>query len=127
MTPIEILALIFAIGILVKIIAVLVNPKSNLKLAEMMLEGTGVLRIIYLILLAITGYYLLLELNIIQISAVMLFALILVALAFIPYNKHVLEIRREHAKSRKKFLKQNWLQLVIGAAIAIWTLVAILA
>src|SRR3989338_11237923 len=95
MTPIEILALIFAIGILVKIIAVLVNPKSNLKLAEMMLEGTGVLRIIYLILLAITGYYLLLELNIIQISAVMLFALILVALAFIPYNKHVLEIRRE--------------------------------
>ena len=125
MSPIEILALIFSILILVKILAAFINPKSNLKLAEMMLEGTGVLRVIYLVLLAVVGYYLLWELTIIQISAVMLFALILVALVFIPYHKHALEIGRDLVKSRKKMLKHNWLQMLIWAAIAVWTLVAI--
>lgn len=60
MTSLEILTLIFAIVVLIKILVFIINPKLLMKVAEGMLKKIALVTIVYLILAIIVGYYILL-------------------------------------------------------------------
>jgi len=71
--PLETLALIFAILVLLKIVIVLINPKGWLNLSKSLFNDKPVTALIYFVLMAIVGHYVFTNLSIIQIAAVMLF------------------------------------------------------
>ena len=128
MTPIEIIATIFAVLILVKLFLIVVSPKTRVKIAEAILsKNPTILTMIILILTAIIGYYIFNSFTILDVAAVMMFLSGLMALFFVQYPKIGIELVRESSKSRDVFLRKNWLSLLIWLAIAILVLYTILA
>ena len=128
MTPIEIIATIFAVLILVKLFLIVVSPKTRVKIAEAVLsKNPTILTMIILILTAIIGYYIFNSFTIVDVAAVMMFLSGLMALFFIQYPKIGIELVRESSKSRDIFLRKNWLSILIWMAIAILVLYTILA
>ncbi|MDI6902705.1 MAG: hypothetical protein QMC77_03110 [Methanocellales archaeon] len=120
MTPIEILATIFAILVLVKLLVYVVNPKPWMKLPEAMFKESTLTMIVYLILAVIVGYYVLASLSIVQVAAVMLFTAIIMGLTLIPYSKTLLKMSEEVVEVGMS--PKVWLVTLIWAVIAIWVL-----
>ena len=124
MTPLETLALIFALLILLKMIIVLINPKAWLNLTKSLFNKKPVTALIYFILMIIAGYYVFTSLSIIQISAVMLFTSLLIALAWVPYAQTMMDLRKKVIK-QDHILRKNWLTFLIFLIIAMLILKSI--
>ena len=121
MTPIEIIALIMIILAVVKIIILLVNPGAWLDFAKSMWKNPGAVKVVGLVLAAITLYYLLQELNIVQIMAVMAFMASLIMVGFAPYvnplmNKFEAQIRKRNIWQKSWLYTAIWIILLIWAA-----------
>ena len=126
MDVISILALIFAVVVLVKLTVVLINPQAWLKFTGPIWENHNLTLVIYLLASVVVGYFLLQELTIIQISAVMLFASLLISVGFIAYPKLFFSIKKEIVyASGAKILQENWITVVVWGVLALWTLWAI--
>jgi len=127
MTPIEIIALIFALGILVKLLCVLIKPKSWLKVVKKLYASPAALMIIELILIAIVYYYLIAAgLTIIQIAAVGALVALLMGLSLTGYMKEGMKIAETLLKD-KAIIKKTWLAIVIWAIFALLVLYALFA
>ncbi|ODS35946.1 hypothetical protein BEH94_02580 [Candidatus Altiarchaeales archaeon WOR_SM1_SCG] len=125
MTPIEIMALIVAVLGSIKLIVILLNPKSWLDGAAKTAFSNPVLTtMVSLVLAAVTLMYLLEELTIIQIFAVMLFLMFLMAAAIAPYSKEIIAMGDKILKDRG-VVKKGWLAIIIWAVLIIWVLYAI--
>jgi hypothetical protein len=127
MTPIEILATIFAIMVLVKLLTVALNPKLWMKWVEPVLSNYAYTTIVYVLLAVITGYIIFRSLSIVQVAAVMLFTTVLIGLTMVPYLKEFLTLGKEIAGTRSGMFRKAWLAIVIWAGIAVWTLYAVFA
>jgi len=121
MTPIEVLALIFAVLVLSKIAIGIVNPKLRVRIGEAFLnKNTTILTIIFLAITAIIGYYVFLSFSIVEVAAVMMLTSALMGLFFIQYPKIMRQFLEETVS--KDFLRKNWLLLLIWAIFALWVL-----
>jgi len=127
MTPIEILAAIFAILVLVKLLFVAVNPKFWMKGVESILSNYVFTTVVYVLLAIIIGYIVFKSLSIVQVAAVMLFTSVLIGLTLIPYSKEFLTLGKELTSTQSKIFRKAWLAIVIWAGIAVWTLYAVFA
>ena len=93
MTPIEILATIFAVLVLFKLLIIIVSPKLRVTIAESILsKNAAILTITLLILTAIIGYYVLSSLTIVEVAAAMMLMSGLMALFFIQYKKIMIQL-----------------------------------
>ena len=126
MTPIEILATIFAIFVLVKLLIVTINPKLWMKIAEAILGNYTFTTIVYLLLAVIVGYYIFASLNIVQVAAVMLFTSLLMGLGFVPYSEIILKTAKERLGTRSDLFREGWLSIVIWLGISVWVLYTVL-
>jgi hypothetical protein len=81
----KILAVIFAAAILIKLAFLLISPESWLGATQSFIGHYTSIMVIYLVLLAITGYYVFTRLDLIDVAVVMLFTSILLGLSLIPY------------------------------------------
>ena len=123
MTPIEVLATIFAALILFKIFLSIFNPQLRMRMAEgIMNKNPSVLTISFLILTAIVGYYVLSSLTIVEVAASMMLLSGLLGIFYIQYPEIMTKLIKESLKSRQDFLRKNWLSLIIWVVIAIWVL-----
>ncbi len=122
MTPIEIIATILAIFILVKILIIFISLESWLKIAESLMKKRVLTTIIYSVLAALVGYYVFSSLNVVQVAAVMLFTSLLIALGFIPYSDTLIKLIKEDLGTRSDVFRKNWIYILIWLAIAIWVL-----
>ena len=121
MPAIEVLATIFAVLVLLKLLLTIFNPQLRVRIAESVFnKNTTLLTIIYLALTAIVGYYVLSSLSILEVGAVTLFVSGLFGLFFIQYKEIMIKLTKESLKSG--FLSKNWLSILIWAVIAIWVL-----
>ena len=127
MSTIAILAVIFSLIIIVKVSIVFINPHGWFRVVHALFENTRILTIVYAVLSVIVGYYILRNLSIIQVSAVMLFTSLLIGLALIPFFGTILSLRQEVYGSRLDILRKTWLSLLIWTAIALWTLYEVFA
>ena len=122
MTPVEIIALIFALAVLVKMVFFfVVGPKKWLNFADKMFKKTVLLNSVILLIAVVLLAFLLQEVNIIQIWVAALFGMCLMALVFVNYHKGYLEIIKEIFKDRAK----SWLIWAIFALLSIWVLYAL--
>jgi len=121
-SAIEIIAVIFAIFILLKVSFVLINPHWWFKLADAILRNTIILTIAYLLIAVIVGYFIFRSFSIEQVAAIMLFSSILIGLGLLPFSETFLAIRDEMLGSRSYILRKTWFTLLIWITIALWTL-----
>jgi 4-amino-4-deoxy-L-arabinose transferase-like glycosyltransferase len=112
----KILAGIFAVLILVKLAALLVIPGKWMSFGRVFLEHHLMATWIYVVLLAITGYFIFSGLNLIDIALVMFFTSLLTGLTLLPYSAQMVQLG--DAMTATGFGKA-WLSLVIWGAVAV--------
>lgn len=125
MTPVEFFAALFAILVLAKIAILLIHPRLWLKMAAALLR-CRLATAVYLILAGIVGHYLLASMSIVQLSAVMLFASLLMAASILPYAETILSEAGNILTRRLNIIRSSWILIMIWAVISIWTLLVLL-
>ena len=122
-TPIETLAFIIAALSLIKILVILVNPMSWFRgVVKPVYSNPFWLQFIGLILAGVSLFYLLQELTIVQIFAVMFLFAALMLFGVAAYNKEILALADKIYK-KKGAIKKSWLSILIWLVLIIWVLV----
>ncbi len=119
MSSLEILATIFAIIVLVKLIFLSLSARLWMKTVGAMLNYPVATTLIYLFLAGIVGYYVLSNIAIIQIAAVMLFTSLLGGIGLAPYSRVMLRLGEEILNEG---VSKAWLSMLIWTLVAIWVL-----
>ncbi len=119
MSPLEIIATIFAIIVLVKLIFLSLSARLWMKTVGAMLNYPVATTLIYLVLAGIVGYYVLSNIAIIQIAAVMLFTSLLGGIGLAPYSRVMLRLGEEILNEG---VSKAWLSMLIWTLVAIWVL-----
>jgi len=119
MSSLEILATIFAIIVLVKLIFLSLSARLWMKTVGAMLNYPLATTLIYLVLAGIVGYYVLSNIAIIQIAAVMLFTSLLGGIGLAPYSRVMLRLGEEILNEG---VSKAWLSMLIWTLVAIWVL-----
>ncbi len=128
MTALEIIATIFAIFVLVKMVVVLIDPQIWMKkVAEPLLGNPRLATTVYGVLAIVVGYYVFASLHIVDVAAVMLFTALVMGVGMMPYSKALLKIAEEMSATRSELLRNAWLPIVIWTVIALWVLTSVLA
>jgi hypothetical protein len=112
----KILAGIFAVIILVKLIILVTMPHLWMGAVEALLGHQTPVTAIYLVLLVITGYYVFASLDIIDIAVTMFFTSMLLAVSILPYASVLLKMRGEIMGIG---LGKAWLALLLWGALAV--------
>jgi len=119
MEMISIFALSILIAIVVKVLVISISPKSWLKFAERIWKFPSLTMVIALVLAGIVLYYLIQEINIIQIFAVILFVALMSMATLAIYAKEFIPVAKKLIND-KKIMKRAWLLIVIWLILAIW-------
>ncbi len=128
MTALEIIATIFALFVLVKMVVVLIDPQIWMKkVDEPLLGNPRLATTVYGVLAIVVGYYVLTRLYIVDVAAVMLFTALVMGVGMMPYSKALLKIAEEMSATRSDLLRNAWLPIVIWTVIALWVLTSVLA
>jgi len=126
MTPIEIMALVVAVVVLVKLVVLMIKPIKWMGVAEAVYGKPVITIIVSLILAGISLKYLLEVVNIVQIFAVMFFFMFLMALSVSIYAKDLLVLGRKMLKD-KNMLKKAWLAFIVWIVLSLWVINEIFA
>lgn len=113
---VEILALIASILIIVKFMFLIGGPSSWGGLVNWIAKKSSVWQAVYFILAVIVGYFLMTELTIVQIVATLLFANLLMGIAFMSYSNSLRTLAKEAEK------KTPWFAILIYMLLAFYTL-----
>jgi hypothetical protein len=120
----RILAGIFAVLILIKLALLAINPKIWLGMAQAFLGHASVVMVFYLILLAISGYFIFTTVDLIDVAVVMLFTGLLVGLSLIPYAASFPKVSQDIVAVG---FGRAWVAWVLWVAIAVAVLVRLFA
>jgi Mn2+/Fe2+ NRAMP family transporter len=126
MDAVDILAIVFSVLALAKLLICLLDPQTGLKASEELLKQPSVATIIYLILTAAVGYLVFTNLSGTQIGAALLFSSLLMGLSIAPHSKEALEVARRICNTREEVLRKNWLSMVVWAIVAVWVLLGVI-
>lgn len=120
----KILAVIFAAVILIKLAFLLISPSLWLGATQGFLGHYTAIMVIYLVLLAITGYFVFTRIDLIDVAVVMLFTSILLGLSLIPYVASVPQLPEAIVSVG---FARVWPAWILWAAIAVAVLYRIFA
>ena len=121
LAPIEFIATVLALVVLIKIIVIIINKKIWLdKVAEPVYKNSKASSVVLIILALVILYYLLQELSIIQIYAVVAFSSALIGFGLMRYSKEFLQtIRKVYSK---KLDSWSWVSIIIFVILSLWVL-----
>jgi len=120
MTPVEIIALLLALLLFVKLFFVFVFPDARKNAVAKVYAYPAALAVVALLLGAVVLYYLLQELTIIQIFATCALFSLLFALSFAPFGKEMLQVVQK--TQQWHILKKMWLAIAVWVILALWVL-----
>lgn len=127
LSSLEIMALVFSLLILLKIIGLFIlGPQRWMGMfAGVYKKKTKIIVMGFLaVLTALTGYFLLFSahLSVVTLMATLLFASLLLGLGLIPYSSAFLTAAKKVLATRADLLKNFWLVLVVWLGLAVWVL-----
>ena len=125
MTTIEIMALIVAALVGIKLLVILINPRSWMVVIKTVYAKPILTILIALVLGAVTLNHLLKEFTIVQIFGVMLFLMFLMVIGFAVYSKEMVAWA-ERLLEDKAAVKKAWLAIIVWVALIIWMLYTLL-
>ncbi len=125
MNAVEILALIFAIAVILKMLMILISRKSWEGFAKWMYKKPALLFIIELILAILVFYFLIVKggLAITTIMACVLLGALLTGMSFAFFTKELSPMISKIMKAN--VLKKAWFLMLIWLALVIWVLIAL--
>lgn len=121
---VEIIALIFAILILAKLLFVVFNPKSWFGFAKKVYGAPVFLAIVELILVVLVFYYLLMSMSFLQIFSVLALGCLLTGLSFSLFAKESMSWAEKILKA-KGMMRKAWVPVLVWLILAIWALVSL--
>ena len=121
MTPIEIIALVFVIFALIKLLVICINPASWKSVVKAIYVKSVFTTIAALIIALVILRYLLQELTIVQIFASMTFMMALMMVQFAALGNEIVELSDKFLNDRN-ILKKMWLSLSIWIVLMGWVL-----
>lgn len=119
-TALEWIALAFIVLGIIKLIVISVNKKEWLPVVKEVYHKPALTGIVSVVLAAIVFYFLLQELSIVQIIAVMAFTGLLMVLGFLQFSDEFLGMAKKML--RKKFSFWLWVYILIWAVLMVWAL-----
>ena len=119
-TPIEWIAAVFAVLVLVKLVVIMINKKSWWNLTKGIYGNPGVTGFVFLVLAAVVLWFLLQELTIVQIMAAGIFMVLLMGFAFTGYSKELMSLATKIYA--KKFSGWLWFYIIIWIVLSVWVL-----
>ena len=122
MLILKVWAAVFAIVVLVKLVMLVVARDYWLGQVEKMFKPGNRVTLAYGVAAGVVGLPVLLQVNIIEIGAVMLWTTLLVGLGMAPYGEMLLKWRDEIARVG---LERVWWVMAIWAGLAVWILAAV--
>ena len=126
MTPIEIMAFIVAALIGIKLLVIMVNPKNWMPVVKAVYGNPGITTLVGLVLGGWSLMYLLKEMTIVQIFAVMFFFMMLMLVGVAAFSKDLMGLANKLLKE-PNVLKRSWLATTIWVVLVIWVLWALFA
>ena len=123
MNAIEIIALVFSLGVLLKMVFVLFSKKSWMGFVKKIYSKPMILFLIELIVAVIVFGYLLQSLSIVEIMACIVLGALLTGMSFTFFMKELYPSFEKMLKS--KVLKKAWLLMLLWLALAIWVLITL--
>lgn len=125
MSAIEIMALIVVLFSGIKIIVLLIKPELWInKMAKKLWAKTKFTIFISLMIAIISLVFLLKELSIVQIFAVILFLMALMVIGMAPYAQELINLISQKI-SKENIFKKNWLAIIIWVVLMIWVLLTL--
>jgi len=119
-TPIEIIALVFAVIVFIKIIIIFINPLIwHNKVVKKFFIDKNTTSFISLVLAIFVFKYLLTELTIVQIFATGVFFMLILAMFIAQYSKEF-RLFAEKAYKDKKMIIKNLISFVIWIVLIGW-------
>lgn len=126
MSSLEIMALVFSLLILVKIIGLFIlSPQRWMRMVVSIYRNKRLVLGVLVVFTVVVGYFILTTLSIITVMAALLFASLLLALGLIPYSSAFLTAAKKVLATRADLLKNFWLVLLIWLGLAVWVLVVL--
>ena len=123
LTSLEIIAALFALIGLIKIIVILINKKSWFSVTKSVYGNPAASSLIFFILALIVFYFLIQELTIIEIIAAAAFISLLMGLAFLQVSKDILTLGNKMLN--KKFTGWQLFIMIVWLILLIWTIYSI--
>ena len=122
LTTIQTIAFILVLLTLVKLVVIIFNKKWWFnKVARPIYRNTLVSSLIFLVLAIVIFFYLLDSgITVTQMMAVTAFVVLLIGFSMVQYGKEVLSFADRIYK--KKFNYGTWINILIWAGLAVWTL-----
>ena len=124
MTPIKIIAFITALFVLIKLAMMVTGRSSRLKklVPKFWGDSGNLIMILAFIVAAVTLFFLLQELTIVQIWATMFFSVVLIIMGLAPYTKSMRKIEiKWHSETGA--VKMRCFVGVVWVALSIWVLI----
>jgi len=119
---VEIAALIIVIISAIKLLIVVFNPKTWLKVIKFLYSSPVILFIVELVLAAVLFYYLIQDFTIVQIMAIIALGALLTGMSFAVYAKETIAWAGKFLNS-KTLLTRAWLPILIWLALIIWAVI----
>jgi len=125
MSPIEIIALIFALAIILKLVFFwfLFKPKFVMKIIDSVFKKTILMSVIFMGIAVVLLYFLTAELNVMQIVSAALFGMMVFGLMIIQYPNAYKKLAEDVMKHKEKAI----LPWIIFVLLAVWVLYAMFA
>ncbi len=123
MDALEVLAVVFAVVVLVKLAGLLISPVSWMNTAGAMLNHPRACTWVYAVLAAVVGYIVFTRMDIVEVVSAMLLTSLLMGVALGPYSRTILTLGKELAGEG---LGRLWPVMAIWTVIAVWALHAVL-
>lgn len=122
MDALEVMALIFAVMVLVKLAGLLVSPAWWMDTAGAMLNYPRACTWVYAVLAAVVGYFVFTRMEIVEVVSAMLLTSLLMGVGLAPYSRTVLKLGKEMAGEG---FGRLWLAMGVWVVIAVWALYAV--
>lgn len=120
LTPVEIIAAILAIVAVIKIVFIIFNKKAWYEnVARPIYGNASRSAFIFVILAIIIFYYLIQELSIVQIFAVMAFSSLLIGLGFMQFSEVGSLVKKAYSQKISGWM---WLYTIVFLILSLWVL-----
>jgi len=111
-------ALIVAVFVVVKILVILIDAKTWLKFSKSLMKNSMAVGVVSFILAIVVLYFLIQDLTIIEIFAVMLFVMLLTMATIAPYSKDWLTLAEKTLKNH--ILHRYWIHVIVWLILVAW-------
>jgi hypothetical protein len=119
-SPVQWIAFLITALTLIKLIVVIINKKTWVDIVIPLYKNGKNWSLVFLILSLAVLYYLLQELSIVQIMAVIGFIALFGGFAAMQYSKELLDIAKKMTK--QKFSGALWFYIILWLILALWAL-----